>query len=601
MGTFFLQGNKQMVAGLPVGKLNDLERRVKGLETDDLSDVNSVTNIDGTLSISPTTGAVIASLNLSNANTWTGQQTFSTSAPIFSTMTVGSVLFAGTAGLLSQDNATFAWDNTAKQLQLGSATILEGSTVNPLVIGKSTNGYIAAYIQNLSSGTSASTDLTIGNNLDNGDATTGAYADFGINSSGFTGAGIINGPGDAYLFNNLEDFKIGTMTAGKTIDFFTAGVTGTAAARTRLTINDTGLLVMDGTAANPSIAFAGSTTTGLYEVSSGILGVSIAGTSRLSHSATTWSLNSSNGGAIDIGGASQYMDMSGTIVAGAATFQSLRTTNLIWDMQVNRTNSFGLNNANTIGGSTSGLTLTTMTGARSGNVATGTIGVAITTSNAFEAREFNNGSGGTVTVTNNYGFNASQNMTTGTAINAGFAGVNTANATRWNLYMSGTAQNWLEGSTGIGINIPTAKLHVVQTGVTSPVQRLSSTATNDDPTEITLQSRVATTNATVTTLGTIASATGYSYLIKTKIVARRTGGTGGTAGDYATYEITASANNEAGTLNIDATTTTVVWEDQAGWDAIIDASGTDIRIRVTGAASNNITWHATTMYYLMST
>ena len=84
-------------------------------------------------------------------------------------------------------------------------------------------------------------------------------------------------------------------------------------------------------------------------------------------------------------------------------------------------------------------------------------------------------------------------------------------------------------------------------------------------------------------------------------MARRTGGAGGAAGDYATYEITASANNEAGTLNIDAVTTTVIFEDQAGWDATIDASGTDIRIRVTGAASNNITWHATTMYYLLST
>ena len=39
--------------------------------------VSSVTNSDGTLTISPTAGAVVASLNLSHANTWTGQQTFS--------------------------------------------------------------------------------------------------------------------------------------------------------------------------------------------------------------------------------------------------------------------------------------------------------------------------------------------------------------------------------------------------------------------------------------------------------------------------------------------------------------------------------------------
>lgn len=39
--------------------------------------VSSVTNSDGTLNISPTTGDVVASLNLANANTWTGAQTFS--------------------------------------------------------------------------------------------------------------------------------------------------------------------------------------------------------------------------------------------------------------------------------------------------------------------------------------------------------------------------------------------------------------------------------------------------------------------------------------------------------------------------------------------
>ena len=38
--------------------------------------VSSVSNSDGTLTISPTTGAVVASLNLAHANTWTATQTF---------------------------------------------------------------------------------------------------------------------------------------------------------------------------------------------------------------------------------------------------------------------------------------------------------------------------------------------------------------------------------------------------------------------------------------------------------------------------------------------------------------------------------------------
>lgn len=38
--------------------------------------VDSVSNSDGTLTISPTTGAVVASLNFGHANTWTAQQIF---------------------------------------------------------------------------------------------------------------------------------------------------------------------------------------------------------------------------------------------------------------------------------------------------------------------------------------------------------------------------------------------------------------------------------------------------------------------------------------------------------------------------------------------
>src|SRR6185437_9479885 len=38
--------------------------------------VNSVSNSDGTLSVSPTSGAVVASLNLSHGNIWTALQQF---------------------------------------------------------------------------------------------------------------------------------------------------------------------------------------------------------------------------------------------------------------------------------------------------------------------------------------------------------------------------------------------------------------------------------------------------------------------------------------------------------------------------------------------
>ncbi len=34
-------------------------------------------------------------------------------------------------------------------------------------------------------------------------------------------------------------------------------------------------------------------------------------------------------------------------------------------------------------------------------------------------------------------------------------------------------------------------------------------------------------------------------------------------------------------------------ENQAGWDATLTISGTNVLLRVTGATSNNITWHST--------
>lgn len=53
--------------------------------------------------------------------TFAGAKTFS-STPTFSTMTLGSVLFAGTAGILSQDNSNFFWDSTNHKLGIGTTT-----------------------------------------------------------------------------------------------------------------------------------------------------------------------------------------------------------------------------------------------------------------------------------------------------------------------------------------------------------------------------------------------------------------------------------------------------------------------------------------------
>ena len=63
------------------------------------------------------------------------------------------------------------------------------------------------------------------------------------------------------------------------------------------------------------------------------------------------------------------------------------------------------------------------------------------------------------TVTTQVGFFAGSNLT-GATNNYGFQGAVTSGTNRYNLYMSGTAQNYLNGSLGIGTTSPIAKLEV---------------------------------------------------------------------------------------------------------------------------------------------
>ncbi len=126
---------------------------------------------------------------------------------------------------------------------------------------------------------------------------------------------------------------------------------------------------------------------------------------------------------------------------------------------------------------------------------------------------------------------------------------------------------------------------------------------NDDSSNIYgtyfVEGAVLTTDGTITSLGTINSPglIVAAVLVEANVVAVRTGGSSGTAADSAGYKLLAIYKNAVdGTLTqVGSTTQTVLGESQAGWDATLDASGNQIRIRVTGATNNNVRWtaHAT--------
>lgn len=137
-------------------------------------------------------------------------------------------------------------------------------------------------------------------------------------------------------------------------------------------------------------------------------------------------------------------------------------------------------------------------------------------------------------------------------------------------------------------------VQVIQDQLTRPVLEISSVATNDDPTVTISQHRLETTNDTATVLATIPITASRTYKIRAEVVARRTGGTAGTANDGAAYVLESAFTTKSGTvtqLGTDGNVFTA--EDQAGWNVYPLVSGSNVTIEVTGAADNTIIWHGT--------
>lgn len=144
---------------------------------------------------------------------------------------------------------------------------------------------------------------------------------------------------------------------------------------------------------------------------------------------------------------------------------------------------------------------------------------------------------------------------------------------------------------GLKTNSPQETLHVAgNVRVSGAGSNIRLLAESDFQAQ---QATVNTTDATVTTLATVAVPTNSSMLLEVRMVGRRTGGTSGSAGDAANYIRTARFKNVAGTVTMHNLHSDYTSEDQSTWNGTLDVSGTSARARVTGAANNNVTWEAT--------
>lgn len=141
-----------------------------------------------------TSGGGFGTMALQNANAVaiTGGTATLTSVTAGTVTATGSITSSSNKGAYSFGTLSYSDTEIAASLQA------------------SANAYMQLVLQNTSNGAAASTDIVVSN--DQGTATT-HYGNFGINSSGYTGTGSQNAPGNVYLTATSGDLVLGTTTS----------------------------------------------------------------------------------------------------------------------------------------------------------------------------------------------------------------------------------------------------------------------------------------------------------------------------------------------------------------------------------------------------
>lgn len=204
--------------------------------------VSSVSNSDSTLTVSPTTGAVVASLNLGHTNTWTVQQVISaagaastpaflmTGQPFAGTATTSQPLFAlndasATAETDYGTNGTFIGVNARSGFNTSSSYFINLAVNGARVIGLRANGEMDL-VNIVATGELKGNPLSIASNISFGSPSTGIVR---INADSATPGAVQIRPQNGLGTNiNAGSFTIqggqstGTGTSGDLI--FNTGI-----------------------------------------------------------------------------------------------------------------------------------------------------------------------------------------------------------------------------------------------------------------------------------------------------------------------------------------------------------------------------------------
>jgi hypothetical protein len=400
-GDIYYRNSGGVLTRLAIGSGSNVLTVSGGLPSWAASAVSSVSNSDGTLTISPTTGAVVASINLSHANVWTAAQTIQSNS--------SSALLVQNSGGVT----TLQVDASAASLANGVAVIgsAAGSAVQINAIG-GTN--VSMSVQAKGSGS-----ITLTN-------TSGNPFTLNVGVAGASNGSIVLASPTA---NAMTLVSASSATGTATFPSGTYTLAGLSLNQT-FSGNDTfsGQAIHTGTSA-PSSA-AGNTV---------VMGT-LSGPPTLTNTGQAFFYNTTAGGAVISGDGSsddfRLYNKSGTLVANVVTGGTAITASITGH---------------------SSLDLALTGGTMSGAIAMGTNAITgLTTLAAAGAMTFqSNGStlAGTITTGQKWGLNketnpqydfvVSDNVTTGITLSSTIAAFIAADA---------AASNFVVASFGTGVN-----------------------------------------------------------------------------------------------------------------------------------------------------
>lgn len=199
-----------------------------------------------TLTTTGTSGAATLVGNTLNIPQYSGGGGMAIGGSITSA-TAGSVLFAGTSGVLSQDNSNLFWDNTNKRLGIGTTS--PGANLSVIKNADSANTF---YLLNNSTGTSARNLFLIGQA-----STGGTYGYLSYINSGYTSSGLLTPNTTLLASASTGGLTIAAFDASGTIKFGAGNATSAM-----MTLTATGTLRFNSPSGSNNIYLEGYSSSG---------------------------------------------------------------------------------------------------------------------------------------------------------------------------------------------------------------------------------------------------------------------------------------------------------------------------------------------------